>query len=141
MLIFWCKIKSLLQSKNTSTFKTKKQWIGKQGEDIAVNYLKKKGFRIVHRNWRCASLELDIVCEDVQGFVFIEVKTRTVQSMTSPLEGVNQKKRYNILKAAQSWLSYHDAWQCSCRFAIVAVTYDSPQNFNVEFYDNAFNFD
>ena len=54
-----------------------KQLLGKEGERIAEEYLKKKGYRLVERNYRCAAGELDLIVLDRRVVVFVEVKTRT----------------------------------------------------------------
>lgn len=54
-----------------------KQIEGKTGEDMATEYLLKKGYMIICRNFRCFQGEIDIVARDNDYLVFIEVKTRT----------------------------------------------------------------
>ena len=54
-----------------------KRVLGKEGERIAEQYLKQKGYRLVERNYRCAAGELDLIVLDRRVVVFVEVKTRT----------------------------------------------------------------
>ncbi len=117
--------------------------IGSKGEDEVAKYVRKRGMRILARNWRHGRLELDMICEDGDTLVFIEVKTRQLHGKTSPIEGINAQKRTNFLNAAKSWLSKHDAWHRPCRFDVAGVLYSiNEQNttWQVEYYDNALDF-
>ncbi len=129
----------------SSSVPLSKHEVGRMGEDAAAQHLKKCGMRIVHRNWRAGSLELDLVCEDAQGIIFVEVKTRKNTGMTTPEEGIQYKKKASFIKAAQAWLMAHEstgAYEKPCRFAVVAVLYDvdtnQDYNFKVVVYDHAF---
>ena len=51
--------------------------VGRRGEDEAAAYLTALGWRILDRNWRCASGEVDIVALDGRELVIVEVKTRS----------------------------------------------------------------
>ncbi len=124
-----------------NNIKKDKKYIGNAGEDAAANYLKAKGMRILHRNWRHSQLEIDLICESEDTIVFVEVKTRKAQGITMPTEGINQRKIQSLLRAAKTWLSINDMWHRPCRFDVVGVVYDANAEkliFNVEHYDNAF---
>lgn len=87
---------------------TNKTDIGKIGEAIAVEYLQKKGYRILHRNYRIGHLEIDIICENETHLLFVEVKSRTDFGGTSrygrPSAAVDEKKRARLLAAAEAYL-------------------------------------
>lgn len=91
--------------------KTQKQAVGKLGEDIAVNFLKKNGYTVKGRNIHFSHNELDIVVEDKDHIVFVEVKTRTYSSpdMSSdfgtPGRAVTAKKRNDTVKAAKAYIA------------------------------------
>ncbi len=134
-----------MASGKAKTVQSRKQHIGQGGENAAAAYVKAQGMRILYRNWRQGSMELDMVCEDAEGLVFVEVKTRKAQNMTSPLEGMTAKKCASLCKAARLWLAAHEkqgVYDKPCRFAVAAVTYEEhPQLcYKVEFYDYAFDF-
>ncbi len=143
---FWQKIMSYCQTQQDEKGAPRaltKQEIGQGGENAAACYLQERGMRILYRNWRHASLELDLVCEDADGIVFVEVKTRKAQSMTSPLEGITPKKCATLIKAARAWIAAHaeqGAYDKACRFAVAAVSYteNSTITYKVDLYDNAF---
>ncbi len=121
-----------------------KQEIGRHGEEVAAQFLRRQGIRILYRNWRAGSWELDMVGEDTQGIIFVEVKTRKTQGMTTPVEAIQYKKKLSLIKAAKAWLAaheHHGAYEKPCRFAVVAVFYDTQttqDSYKVEFYDHAF---
>lgn len=74
--------------------------LGTRGEDIAEKYLRKKGYRIVERNYRCRLGEIDIIALDGRSLVFVEVKTRRNQNYGRPCEAVNAVKIRHILRTA-----------------------------------------
>jgi len=80
------------------------QEIGKLGEDIAVNYLKQKGYKILDRNFECRQGELDIIALDKKEIVFIEVKTRTSNRYGLPSEAVNKIKQKHMLQSIKYYL-------------------------------------
>jgi putative endonuclease len=55
--------------------KTNRQKLGTVGEDMAVEYLQKKGYKIIERNFRHYQYELDIICQDKKELVIVEVKS------------------------------------------------------------------
>lgn len=95
---------------------------GSEGEDAAARAVRARGWKILDRNWRAGHLELDIVCEDGEELIFLEVKTRAENSLSSPLEALTREKRRRLIRAAQAWLSAHDAWERPCRFDLACVT-------------------
>lgn len=72
---------------------------GKQGEEIACNYLIKQGYKILERNKRFSKLcEIDIIALDKRTVVFCEVKTRSTDICGAPQEAVTKAKYQNIKK-------------------------------------------
>ena len=73
--------------------------IGKKGEEIACDYLIKKGYKIIERNKRFSRYcEIDIIAQDKDCLVFCEVKTRKTNVCGSPLEAITKFKYQNIKK-------------------------------------------
>lgn len=83
--------------------------IGAKGEDLAVQYLEKLGYKILERNVHFSrACELDIVALDKKGtLVCVEVKTRRSNSCGTPLEAITRTKFMNIRKGLYSYLSEH----------------------------------
>ena len=64
--------------------------LGQQGEQIAVQYLKAHGYKILERNYRCRVGEVDIIAEDQGDLVFVEVKARSSKVFGNPAEAVTK---------------------------------------------------
>lgn len=94
---------------------------GREGEDAAARAVLARGWKILDRNWRAGHLELDIICQDGEEIVFLEVKTRAEHGLASPAEALTPEKRRRLIRAAQAWLSAHDAWERPCRFDLASV--------------------
>ncbi len=72
--------------------------IGKNGEEIAKNYLAKQGFKILETNRHFSKLsEIDIIAQDKDTLVFVEVKTRKTDICGSPMEAIT-KTKYNHIR-------------------------------------------
>ena len=95
---------------------------GKEGEDIAANFLAKEGYKILERNFRCPLGEIDIVALDSGTLVFVEVKTRSSNSFGLPEEAVNHRKQHQMTKAAQFYIARKKLFNHPARFDVVAVT-------------------
>jgi len=100
--------------------KTKK---GTIGEDLAVDYLKKKGYRILQRNYRFEYGEIDIVAEDGSVLVFVEVKARRSKEFGEPEDAVTPRKREKIRSTANGYLFENNIDDKECRFDVIAIDY------------------
>lgn len=78
--------------------------LGKLGEEIAVSYLKKRGYKIIETNFSCKFGEIDIIAEKDDTICFIEVKTRTNESFGSPIEAITPFKMKHIIKSVQYYI-------------------------------------
>ncbi|MBM3412214.1 MAG: YraN family protein [Bacteroidetes bacterium] len=107
--------------------------IGFKGEELAAAWLKKKGYTIVHRNWRYRHLEVDIIAFYEFTLHFIEVKTRSTTSFGGPELGVNWKKMLRLKRAANHYLLINPghAW---IQFDIVAITLCAGKPPFIEFF-------
>lgn len=102
--------------------------IGVKGEDFAMDYLKKKGYKILHKNYELPMGELDIVAIKDKIMSFIEVKTslETNSQWFSPEERVDKRKRRRLQRLAETYLMREryapdTRWQID----VIAVTLDS----------------
>ena len=94
--------------------------LGQKGEDIAADHLRKKGYTILHRNWKSGKRELDIVAENRDFIVFVEVKTRTDDYRMHPRNAVTSEKQRSIIYAAEGYIRIYNINKDS-RFDIVTV--------------------
>lgn len=79
---------------------------GKKGEDIACDYVKKLGYKIIDRNWHYSkNAEIDIIALDKDCIVFIEVKTRKSEINGHPFEAITKNKIDKIITAAYAYLA------------------------------------
>ena len=110
---------------------------GRYGEQIALEYLLQRGFKLLQRNWRYCHLEIDLIME-MQGRIHIvEVRSRAFPAVVDPLESVGQRKRKNLIKAANYFVLQSGI--CSdVVFDIVSVSFGSDGSHLVEFYEDAF---
>ncbi|HUC97918.1 MAG TPA: YraN family protein [Candidatus Polarisedimenticolaceae bacterium] len=111
--------------------------LGKEGERIAELFLRKKGYKLVERNYRCAAGELDLVMLDHRVIVFVEVKTRTGIGYGTPLEAVESRKQQKMIFAAQFFISAKKLGQREARFDVVGISWAGAQPL-VEHIENAF---
>jgi putative endonuclease len=114
-----------------------KQELGKEGERVAEQYLKKKGYKLIERNYRCAGGELDLIVLDRRVVVFVEVKTRTGQGFGSPIEAVEFHKQRKMIQAAQYFLTEKKLHQRDARFDVIGVSWPGREPV-VEHIENAF---
>lgn len=96
------------------------QKIGKFGEDLAVNFLTKRGYKIINRNLKISYKEIDIIAEDKDTLVFIEVKTRTSNYFGDGLESMNQQKNHNLVRATELYLYFHE-WPGDARIDVILI--------------------
>ena len=94
--------------------------LGKQGENLATEYLAGKGYEILHRNWRYGRSEVDIIARIGNDWVFVEVKTRETDYFGYPEESVDKAKQKQLQKAADAYVDEHPI-EGEIRFDIVAV--------------------
>lgn len=97
---------------------------GARGENIAADYLKKKGYRIRERNYRCRAGEIDIVAEKGDTLVFVEVRTKSDLSFGTPEESVTDSKKGKLVDLAHTYVGTHDGLPPNWRIDVVAVELD-----------------
>lgn len=95
--------------------------LGRQGEESACIYLQQQGFKIIGRNFRSHQGEIDIVARDGKYLVFVEVKSYSHRSLSSPIYAVQKDKRGSIIHAARFYLHKNKLYDEPCRFDVVAI--------------------
>ena len=113
--------------------------LGREGEDRAAKFLAKRGYRILERNYRTRSGEIDLIALDRGVVVFVEVKTRTSNAFGAPELAVTPQKQRRMLKAALGYMKYKKLHQVPCRFDVVAIS--GAAGPEVELIQNAFEMD
>jgi putative endonuclease len=105
---------------------------GKEGELIASNYLKNKGYNIIQNNFTSKFGEIDIIAEKDGTIIFIEVKLRQGKSYEGATGAVHYNKIKKLIKTAKYWIALKNE-EVSCRFDVIAI-----ENNEVEHIQNAF---
>lgn len=113
--------------------------LGKEGEDRAAQILMKRGYKILERNYRTRSGEIDLIALHEGTVVFVEVKTRTSDAYGAPELAVNPRKQQRMVKAALGYIKYKKLHQVPCRFDVVAIS--AAAGHEVELIQNAFETD
>ncbi len=116
-----------------------KKMLGQEGEDRAAKYLAKRGYKILERNYRTRTGEIDLIALQGGTVVFIEVKTRTNDSFGAPELAVTPQKQRRMIKAALGYIKNKMLHQVPCRFDVVAIC--TTQDQDVELIQNAFEMD
>ena len=98
-----------------------RQRLGKYGEELAVRYLQKHGYRILERNFKARYGELDIICVKDNVLVFVEVKTRIGEKFGKPEESVTSHKLRELIKTAEYYLVLHPNFRGNIRIDLVAI--------------------
>lgn len=95
--------------------------LGKWGEDIAADYLRQRGYRIITRNFRTRAGEIDIVCRRGRLLVFVEVKTRNGTAYGSPEESITLAKQRQIRQLALAYLENNKPTFGEVRFDVIGI--------------------
>lgn len=99
--------------------------IGREGENLAAEFLKDKGWEIVSRNYRHKHAEIDLIIQRDNWTIFVEVKTRSSSSYGEPEEFVDEFKARKIFEAAEEYI-FSTNWLGHVRFDVVSIKLGSP---------------
>ena len=114
--------------------------LGKKGEELAVEYLRENGYKILDRNWTFQKAEIDIIAQKDHFLAVIEVKTRSSTDFGLPQDFVNQKKIQLLVKAVNAYINYREKdfeENLEIRFDIIAIQ-KTGETFAIEHLTDAF---
>lgn len=115
-----------------------KQLLGRWGEKYAADFIREQGLTILEANARTAYGELDIVALDRDQIVFIEVKTRSKDTLGRPEEAVQPRKIGHLLNAAEAYIQEHEDLPDNWRIDVVAIVRGMNGGKNqIEWFKNA----
>lgn len=109
--------------------------IGDYGENIAAEYLSRKGHKIIGRNYRTKSGEIDIITLDGKVLVFVEVKTRKNSDFALAREAVNKKKQQRIKNVAREYITKKYCKYEDVRFDVIEIYTEKK---TIQHFENAF---
>jgi putative endonuclease len=114
--------------------------LGKWGEELATEYLKKKGYIILERDWHSSKRDIDIIAKtaDLTTIVFVEVKTRASDELTSPEDAVTKKKIHYLGLSADNYVKMHGTDE-ELRFDIISIVGTNNSDAVIEHIEDAFN--
>ena len=111
--------------------------LGRMGENLAEKELRRRGYRIRERNFRCSLGEIDIVAEEDGEIVIVEVKTRSSGSHGDPQDAVTAVKARRLVTLGEAYLEQKELQDADWRIDVVAVRTDVPAGPKVEIIRNA----
>lgn len=112
--------------------------LGKKGEQLAVDFLLEKGYRIVEKNYRFRKAEIDVIAQKENILAVVEVKTRSTNYFGNPEEFVSPKKIKLLTSAVDDYVIKNDL-DVEVRFDIIAII-KKQNKFTIEHLKDAFLF-
>ena len=110
--------------------------IGQEGERLAAEFLVRKGFEVVVRNYRHRRAEIDLIVRRDDWLIFVEVKARSSTNYGHPEDFVGGLKISKIFEAAEEYIFATD-WQGHVRFDVISVKLETVPV--VEHFEDAIN--
>lgn len=110
--------------------------LGKKGEELAIEFLQKNGYKILERNWRFKKAEVDIISQKNDVLAVVEVKTRSSNYFGNPQDFVNSKKIKLLVEAINEYVTSKDL-DVEVRFDIIAIL-KNKNTFEIEHLEDAF---
>ncbi len=95
--------------------------LGARGEQLALAYLRKQGYKFLDRNYSCPFGEIDLIFLDRKTLVFVEVKTRWSLKYGTPQEAVTKRKLQSIITTGKLFSKIHPNLPESLRLDVVAI--------------------
>jgi putative endonuclease len=111
---------------------------GRSGESAAEAQYRRRGFRVVARNWRCGIGEIDLVLARGDLLVICEVKTRRSGQFGAGFDAVDARKRHKLRSVGEAFLQQHAIRPVSIRFDVVSVLLRPNGSVLVEVFEDAF---
>lgn len=93
---------------------------GKKGEEIAADYLQKKGYQILEKNWRLGRNEIDLIAKNGKYIIIVEVKSRHSNYFGEPEMAVTRDKQKALIRAANAYIRIKNLAD-EVRFDIVSI--------------------
>ena len=110
--------------------------LGKKGEQLAVDFLLNKDYKIIERNYRFEKAEVDIIAQKKDILAIVEVKTRSTTEFGNPQDFVKPKQINNLVKAVSEYVTSNDL-DVEVRFDVIAIVKEK-DGFKIEHLEDAF---
>jgi putative endonuclease len=112
--------------------------VGRSGERAAWAVYRRRGYRLLARNWRCSLGELDLVLAGSGTIVFCEVKARTSAALGGPHEAVTASKRRRVRALAEAFIKSRGLGVRAYRFDVASVLLRPDGRTDVHLFEDAF---
>ena len=96
---------------------------GKEGENIATEFLIQKGYIIIERNFSCKQGEIDIIAKDKNEYVFIEVKARKNNAYGMPVDAIDKNKILHLKRSIEYYLYINKLEDSFVRIDVIEIKY------------------
>ncbi len=110
---------------------------GLKGEHAAANFLKSKGYDVIHQNWRHGKKEVDIIACTGDIVIFAEVKTRTSSKLQFPEEAVTKAKQNHLKTAGEAFINMYPQYR-NIRYDIISVMTEGDHVREIVHFEEAF---
>lgn len=110
--------------------------LGTEGEQIAVDFLIEKGYKIKARNWRFKKAEIDIIAQLENTLVVVEVKTRSTDDYGDPQDFLKTKQKNLLIMAMDEYVVSKDL-DVEVRFDVIGIIKNENET-RLEHFEDAF---
>jgi putative endonuclease len=115
----------------------KNQLIGQWGEKIAEKFFEEKGYVVIERNFRTPYGELDLIVRNLEGIVFVEVKTRTSDTFGFPETAITKIKKSHMIQSAEAFMQSYAEISSGWRIDVLAIQgRPGGKNISIEWFEN-----
>jgi ribonuclease HII len=130
-------LRSIYQKRQVEMTSGRRKRVGGEGEALAARFLEEKGYRILERNWRDASGELDLIAQHGETLIFVEVKTGKAGAFGPPEMWVTEAKQRQVVKVVKAYLAAQQIEEADIRFDVVGIEIVGKAR-RIEHIENAF---
>lgn len=114
-----------------------KKIIGDMGEEFTARCFESKGYKIAGMNYHSRYGEIDVIAENEEWIIFVEVKTRSSDTMLAPSVAVSKAKQKKLVLTAMQYLAENDS-EKMCRFDVFEVWQNEGKIYRFNHIENAF---
>ena len=108
--------------------------LGKTGENLAIDFLKDRGYKIINKNYSSPLGEIDIIAKKNKQYFFFEVKTRKSLQFGQPQESVDTKKLFKIKNTINYYLKENDLFSKQINLKVISIILNG-KNANINVID------
>lgn len=113
----------------------------RRAESLAAAHLRRRGYRVLHRNLRLDRFELDIVAQERDTIVFAEVRSRESDNLAAPEDSIRFNKRQHLRHAARRYIARYGRPELYYRFDVIGVVMSPDERPRITHIENAFTMD